>query len=791
MHDAGGFHPASLSFYSAMKIEKFLPAAILMLCAEYVLAQEITQTVKGRVTDQVSNSPLSGASVQIISGAGNYGGQTDDNGYFTVAVPVGRYKISVSYTGYAAVQQELLVISGREAVANVALTQASQTLEAVEVSGAAVVQELPGQRSLTIEKTLRVPANFFDPVRVATAYPGVIAANDQNNAIIVRGNSPNGLLWRLNGVDIVNPNHLANAGTLSDRPSANGGGVNILSAQMLDRTDFYMGAFPSCYGNALSGVVDMKLREGNKDKMEYTAQASVIGLDVAAEGPLGKEGNTAFLANYRYSTVGLLSQLGVGFGDEAITFQDLSFHLHSQGKKGAGFSLFGFYGNSKNDFKAKEPEAWEEDKDKYDILYKSATYAAGMSYTVPVYGGKVFAGLAYSNGNQERNAVISNEVVSDGQYLLAEHYELTNGLLSASVKYEKLLGETVWQIGVMANYLNNDLGNSMIRGRVHWWPVFTEEIKGANEGFLLQPFTNFAIPLSPVFTLNTGLRYVTYTYNNARSLEPRVSVNLKTSENSGFDMAYSLVSQLQQPQVYAADGNEDLGFTRSHHVDLGYTRSLTSAFDFRAGLFYQYLFDVPVLSNSTFSTVNLLEGFVPGHLANNGTGANYGADVMFEKHFYTSHYFMIGGSYYESNYTGGDGTRRSTRFNGNYTVNSTYGKEWNKPEKNRTIGLNARVLYLGGLRQSPVNVTASQDSWTTVYDDTDPYSEKMKDYFRLDLRLSFRKNKPRYTRTFAVDVQNLTNQQNEASRYYDFTQRKVVTRFQLGIIPVLVYRIDF
>jgi hypothetical protein len=267
---------------------------------------------------------------------------TNEEGAFLLTVPVGRYQIVISYTGYQVYKDEVLVNAGKTSVIAVSLHESETMLDAIEITSPQQ-QDVPGLRSITIEKTNRVPANFFDPVRMITSYPGVVATNDQNNSIIVRGNSPNGLLWRLNGADIVNPNHLANAGMLSDRPAANGGGVNILSAQMLDRTDFYMGAFPANYGNALAGVIDMKLRNGNKNDFEYTAQASLIGLDFAAEGPLGKKHNNSFVANYRYSTVGLLSAAGVNFGDESISFQDFSFNTTFD-QKMADVFLFSDYG---------------------------------------------------------------------------------------------------------------------------------------------------------------------------------------------------------------------------------------------------------------------------------------------------------------------------------------------------------------------------------------------------------------------------------------------------------------
>ena len=152
---------------------------------------------------------------------------------------------------------------------------------------------------------------------------------------------------------------------------------------------------------------------------------------------------------------------------------------------------------------------------------------------------------------------------------------------------------------------------------------------------------------------------------------------------------------------------------------------------------------------------------------------------------------MLTGGYYESTYSGSDHIKRDTRFNGKYTVSGVYGKEWTNSKKKRVIGLNLRALYLGGLRASTIDEASSASGAETIYDESDPYNQKLGDYLRLDARLSFRKNRAKYTRTFAIDIQNLTGQQNEAYRYYDYTKQSVVTKYQLGIIPVIVYRIDF
>jgi hypothetical protein len=155
---------------------------------------------------------------------------------------------------------------------------------------------------------------------MSASFVGVVSPNDGGNNISVRGNSPYGFLWRMEGIDIPNPNHFANAAT-------SGGGISILSAQILANSDFLTGAFAAEYGNALAGVFDLRLRKGNNEKREYTIQAGLLGIDLEAEGPVSPGSAHSYLVNYRYSTLSMLANLGLEVGDAITNFQDISFNV--------------------------------------------------------------------------------------------------------------------------------------------------------------------------------------------------------------------------------------------------------------------------------------------------------------------------------------------------------------------------------------------------------------------------------------------------------------------------------
>lgn len=778
-----------------MKSFLLLVVCVLITCPAFS-QEEAGQTVNGIVRHATTRHGLQGASVVLTGTDVNEGTVTGDDGRFALEnIPPGRYRLQVSFTGFARFEDEVAVIAGRPTVVNVNLEESSFILSEVTLESGREHFE-PTLESISIEKALRIPANFFDPVRMATSYPTVVAASDQANSVVVKGNSPTGVLYRLNGMDIVNPNHLSNAGTIYDKPVVSGGGTNILSAQMLDRTDFYAGAFPASYGNALGGAFDMLLRDGNPERGQYTAQASLIGLDVAAEGPFSKASRSSYLVNYRYSTIGLLSKLGVQFGDEDIGFQDLSFNVSFPFRNEGHLNVFGLGGLSKNDFEAKDLEDIEEDKDFYNIDYDAKTAAAGFSYTVPVLeNGSLFLGATYSVSDQERELERGAGTPEAILTLNDDRFSHKRDLVSAHLSYSVKASDKVdLKIGTLVNYSVDDLS---IDRNFNFHPGGAPLVKDIN-GMLYQPYAEGTAGIGNSVVVNAGLRYVHFTYNGTNQLEPRVSVNVSSGKKSAVNVTYRLVSQTQVPFLYMLDGNKNLDLTKAHHGEVAYRYHFDRSV-LKTELYYQQLYDVPV--SMWFSALNLTEidnqffyVFAPGisTLRNAGEGTNRGINVVYEKPMYGNQYVLLGGSLYESTYTDEQGLERATRFSGNYSFTGTYGREWRKKEKNRTIGINTRIIYHGGMRESsPATTSPVISAGEPYYDNSDPYNVKLDDYFRIDLRVSFRKDKPGYTRTFAVDIQNLSANENEWYHYYDYSQQKIVTKYHLGIIPVLVYRIDF
>lgn len=787
----------------------FCLSFIWILCFSYNLAAQdnITQTIRGKVYDSETHQPLTGASVSLQTAQSTLDIiSTDENGNFRLEqVPVGRYILKASFVGYEPyITSDILVQAGKETVLEIALSEAATNLDEVVVEGATANPLQPidpvSSRTFTVEETRRYAATFFDPGRLSTSFPGVIGVNDQGNHISVRGNSPNSLLWRLEGVDIVNPNHLSNAGTFSDRRVQNSGSQSILSMQVLDNSTFLTGAFPARYGNAIGGVFDMRLRKGNNQQKEYTAQLGLIGLEFAAEGPFQEDTESSYLANYRYSTVGLLTNvLGVDFGGERITFQDLSFNLSFPTDKAGDFTVFGIGGTGSNVFKApRDSASWESQKDRYDIAFTNDMGALGITHTLPF-------------GKALWKTTVAASALSSSRYgdRLSENYDATR------IETDEYLEMRVSATSSLTRKLNggNSIGGGLFFNHVYYQLSSSDEslltgsqlVEGEGGGVLLQPYVSGRYNISERVELNAGLHYTYFTLNGSQSLEPRASLQWQITPAQSLAFAYGLHSQLQLPGVYfyaeelpngsISNPNKDLGLTKAHHYVLSYNYLLGESASVKLETYYQSLFNVPIAANpnSIFSTLNLFEGFVSESLVNEGTGKNYGVELTLEKSLTDSYYFLFSGSLYESKYTAADGIQRDTRYNGNYVFSLTAGKEfpWNKKDKKRVIGINLRGVYMGGLRITPINVNASEQAQRTIFVESQAFTEQLPAYFKFDLRFSLRKNKANYNSVLSLDLQNAFNQQNVAFRYYDAVQGKVITKYQLGLIPILTYRVEF
>lgn len=785
--------------YTAMKLAiQLLP---LVFALSFPLLSD-AQTLRGTVRDADHGEALTGATVALRYSRGEVSPLTlatsPAGEYVFEKIRPGYYTISFTAQGFESQTiVEVNVAAGKEQVLDIALRPSTNQLEEVTILAYQPGDRAPmplGEIPLTRDQTLRFPAMFFDPGRLASAYPGVAQTDDGTNSLSIRGNSPASVRWRLEGVDIVNPNHLPNAGTFSDRPAAASGGVLMFSAQLLDNSSLLTGPMPAGYGDALGGVMDMNLRKGNNQQHEFTAQAGLVGLDLAAEGPLGPKGKSTYLANYRYSTVGLLGQLGVSFGDEQINFQDFSFNLHFDGLKGGRWSVFGLGGLSENIFRHKTDTAEIKSyKDFFDIDFQSKTGVLGVSNWSPLWKNAwVKMSLAASGQTTERSA-------SSPAYLERSNSDdIQESKLSGSISYIQRLGR---QIKASA-------GVNLTRQVFEATSLQNKAVLDAtrHDYLLVQPWANVSWnSLNGKTSANLGLHNMTYKnpYGGGNAgegqvflAEPRVILTHLLAKSHRISASAGLYSQMVPQWVLQSA----VSYTQSEKYSLAYQWLPSTVWSFKVEAFQQqvnrdfYSADSRTLG---FSLLNVSEFLPQGYqqLIPLVTGSNSGLEFSAERRLMNGWFLLANTTLLKSRYKIGENKQLPSRWDIGHVANVTFGKEWQRekrPGKERTIGLNARGVWTGGVREPEINLIASMAERTTVYDETKGYFLQSADYFRLDLRVYWRKNLGnRRNSTFALDLQNLSGQQNLAYHYYDPYTNKIEEKFQLGTIPNFSWKLEF
>ena len=789
-----------------MALKNKLLLAILLLFSKTLLnAQPISQTVRGTVVDKVSQIPIPGAIVQLLNAAPPVATTTDEQGKFKLAnVPVGKQGLKVSYLGYKEnTLQNLTVNSGKELVLSVSLeedmTQMAEVVISTKVEKNKALNDMSAvsTRAFSVEETQKFAASVNDPARMATSFAGVVQTSDGNNNISIRGNSPNGLLWRMEGVEIPNPNHFSNVGT-------SGGGISILSAQLMTNSDFSTGAFAAEYGNALSGVFDLKLRKGNNEKREYTLQAGILGLDVSTEGPFKKGRDGSYVVNYRYSTLDILSKLGVPiFGDASTIYQDLTFNLSLPTKKAGVFGLFGFGGLSAQTLVAKKDSLkWKtDDLAQRNEKFIANTGAVGLTHTLLFKNQAYLKTALVLSGTQ--NGFVEGKLNKD--YMNEKQFQQTfdqNKITLSSTYTRKINARSSIRTGFIFNLLSYNL-NMKDKPDSSIGLVEKIDVNGSTQS--VQGFLQWNYKLSQKLTGNIGLHYYQLLLNNSNSLEPRASLKYEMSTKHSLSLGYGLHSQLQPIGVYFAretfsDGsynqpNKNLGLSKAHHLVAGYDLNITSFSHIKTEVYYQYLFNIPVSldKTNTYSMLNITDGYDIERLGNNGKGKNYGVELTYERFLYKNLYYLLSASVYDSKYQASNGSWYNTRFNTNYAGSFTIGKEWTLSEKrkSRVIGLNLKTVLVGGRRFSTIDMDASIASGATKYADDKVFNEKDPDYFRLDTRISLKRNYQRVTTTLALDIQNTTNRANIGGRYYDSKTQSIKYWYQASLIPILSYKVEF
>ncbi|MDZ4204080.1 MAG: TonB-dependent receptor [Bacteroidales bacterium] len=784
-----------------------LYCVLLFLCGVTLAVHSQTQysqTIRGKVIDSKTEMPLPGATVQMPGTNPLIGTISDLDGNFRLEkILIGRVDLLISYVGYNPIMlQNLVLSSGKELVLSVALEELVMQLDGV-IAKANMRKDQPisemalvSARSFTIEETERYAGSLGDPSRMAANYAGVSSASDQRNDIIIRGNSPIGLLWRLDGVDIPNPNHFGSMGST-------GGPVSILNNNVLANSDFFTGAFPAEFGNALAGAFDLRMRNGNNQQHEFMGQIGFNGFETGAEGPISRQAGSSYLLNFRYSTLEVFNKLGinVGTGFAIPQYKDLSFKVNLPTQKFGRFTLFGIGGLSYIEMLDSKGDSAAFGFSGTDLYFGSDMGVCGLSHTY----------FLTSNSRIATSLAVSGIRNSTKIKLLEDEYDFPNIKENsseikfiASTKYShKFSARNHLNVGMVFEGLKMNYNGKIYDDELAKYLFYLD-----NKGFIdhVRVFAEWQHKFADNLTLSSGLHSHLMFLNNSWSFEPRTSFRWQANPNNAFSIGAGMHSQTQPQAIYFLRklvdtinnkyvlSNQDLDLSRSLHLVAGYDRLLGEKLRMKIETYYQHLYNLPVAEErpeySSILTGGSYGYWVYHYLENKGTGRNYGVEFTLEKFLNQGFYYLFTASLFDATYKGWDGVERNSAFNNNYVFNALAGYEWTIKKRN-VLAVDVKGMLAGGVRYIPINVEKSAIKNEAVYEWDKAFDERYNDYFRVNVRVTYRLNGRKLNQEWALDLQNLTNHKNIFMQTWNSYSRKLTTNYQMAFMPMMTYRVQF
>lgn len=788
----------------------FLQRTLILLCSFTLTCTVVAQpviysSIRGLVMDKQSLSPLPGATVVIINSKVTSGTSSNSDGIFILErIPIGKYELKITYVGYATyISDPVIVSSGRESNIVIHLQEMAVTAGEVEIKSDYRKHEAINKmatvsvRSFSVDETFRFAGSYNDPARMAANFAGVTSGIDNRNDIIVRGNSPMGMQWRIDDMEIPNPNHFAAVGTT-------GGPVTILNNNLLTNSDFFTGAFPAQYGNTLAGVFDMRMRNGNNQNDEYWFQIGWNGLEFGTEGPFSKKHSASYLFSFRYSPLQFLNLFGINPGI-IPKYQDINLKITIPTKKTGVFTFTGIGGTSFIELfdSHKEQSGWTFPDYGEDISNGSDIGVVGLTHQIFLDPSLRWKNMIYVVGTKvyTRIDTFSNVVQTPSPWAGEKSTEVKYSFSSQLMK--KVSATNSIDAGFNWDFFDMTYADSMM-----YKSNFLVNTGSHESMHLFRGFVQWQHRYNAKFVSMAGLYSSYLTLNNSWALEPRLGFDWFITDEHSISFGAGLYSQMQPRVIYfilshqpggaSIQPNLELDFTRNAQLAIGWDYLLTRNLRFKTEAYYQYLYNIPVKASiPQYALSNEGHSFFVNRqysdsLVNIGTGHNYGMEFTLERFMKKNYYFLLTASLFNSTYSAYDERTRSSAFNVNYALNAVGGYEFVMGKRKwGVMSFGLRATWAGGSPYIPFDVNATVASGEVMYDWGNAYASRYPEYKRISFRFGIKRNLPKYNIEFMLDLQYRTSYTNIYLQRIDPKTGEIKDFFTMGFFPMGTWRIQF
>ena len=749
-----------------------------MIVSAVTSAQTIRGNLYGRIVEFATKQPIPYANISVVGT--EFGTASDQNGYYKIEnLPVNTYAIKVSYVGYnSQIKSDVVINSAKPFELNFELTP--QTIELGDVTVTSDyfrkdILETTSLRSFNYEEIRRSPGGYEDVIRALSVLPGVAQADAGRNDLIVRGGAPSENLYIINGIEVPNINHFGTQG-------ATGGPLSYINLDFVRETSFSTGGFSALYGDKLSSVLNINLRDGREDRLggKATISASQFGLNL--EGPISQNSNFIFSARRSYLDF-IFKAANFAFVPEYydVLFKT-DFNAHTQDV--FGFIFLGAFDNVKffND---------TEDQ-RYDNSTVLGTdqiqYVTGFTYTHLLASG--FFKLALSR----------NYVDYDGQ----QSDSLLNPIFKNKSKEEEntLKADLVLKtgkaseinLGGTAKYIETDydiLLPTFITTFGDSLPLTS--LKTKNDYTKFGIYSNYNTLLFENLTVNLGLRLDAFTALNKKSyLSPRFSLSYSLTDLTNLNFSTGIY--YQSPSyiwLEAYESNKNLSMIRADQFVLGFDHKLASDALFKLEVFYKDYKNYPasiirpylVLANTGAGYSGSSDNFASfglEPLVDAGIGKARGVEISLQKKLSEIPYYGIFSfTYSKSDFTSLDKIERAGSYDQTYILNLSGGYKFNEFWE-----VSSKFRFSSGEPYTPYNADGTQ----FVYNYN---THRMKSAHSLDVRVDKRWYFNNWTLITYIDIQNIYNNKNISSIRWNSRVMKPDETSSIGLLPSIGISAEF